>query len=161
MNIKQKATTKLPDNVTLISNNLSYLSHQHVELPRNMTASEIYVLMTNNEPKWLRILFKIRDFLCKWFGIKSINGFDKIQENEIKIGEKTHFFTVTEKKYNKLTLELRDSHLDVCVCLCVVDNKELHFITSVKNHNFIGKFYMLPVSIVHPYIVNNLIKNNL
>ena len=57
---------------------------------------------------------------------------------------------------------MKDSHLDVCVYLRVVDNNDknkLYLITSVKNHNFVGKLYMLPVSIVHPYIVTNLFKN--
>lgn len=166
MNTKQEATIEklniLLNKITLVSDNVDYLSYQCLDISKNISAYDCYRMMTYKQPKWLEILFRIRDFLGRIVGIRSIKGFDKLDEKEPEIGSLVHFFTVLEKTEDTLTLNVKDSHLDVCVYLRVVDNNDknkLYLITSVKNHNFVGKLYMLPVSIVHPYIVTNLFKN--
>ncbi|WP_100152138.1 DUF2867 domain-containing protein [Snodgrassella alvi] len=68
-------------------------------------------------------------------------------------------FTIIEKQKDTLTLTIRD-HLDVCSCIRIIETKDyinkLYVIISVKIHNFGGKLYMAPVSIIHPYIVYNI-----
>lgn len=167
MKKKQKATIKilkgLLKNIALIDEKCDYLSYQCLNVCKNVTAYEVYKMMTSYQPKWLGRLFRIRDFLGKRVGIRSINGFDTLEEGEPDIGSKVHFFTIIEKKRDTLTLVVRDFHLDVCVSIRIIETndfkEELFIITSVKNHNIWGKLYMLPVSIIHPYIVNKLLKN--
>lgn len=119
--------------------------------------------MTSFQPKWMGGLFKIRDFLGKRVGIKPINGFDNLEEKEPDIGSKVHFFTIIEKKKDTLTLIIRDLHLDVCLCIRIIETEnyknKLYVITSVKVHIFLGKLYMAPVSIIHPHIVYKLFEN--
>jgi hypothetical protein len=103
----------------------------------------------------------------KAVGIKPINGFSRSRKenHDSNLNNMVHFFTITEETDNKLTLVVKDSHLDVCVCIIVIDEHDnsnkntLYLIASVKNHNIWGKLYMLPVSILHPYIVKRLFRN--
>ncbi|QYN43903.1 MULTISPECIES: DUF2867 domain-containing protein [unclassified Gilliamella] len=167
MKKKQKATIKLLksllNNITLIDEKVDYLSYQSLDVCKNITAFEVYKMMTSYQPKWLVGLFKIRDFLGKSIGIKPINGFDNLAEKEPDIGSTVHFFTIIEKTRDTFTLIIRDFHLDVCLCLRIIETndhkKKLYLITSVKIHNFWGRLYMVPVSIIHPYIVYKLFKN--
>ncbi|OCG07627.1 hypothetical protein A9G13_05215 [Gilliamella sp. wkB178] len=167
MNSKQKDTLNtlrvLLNHITLVADDVDYLSYQSMNIANNISPYEAYKMMTNHQPKWLGLLFSIRDFLGKIVAIEPIKGFDKLGEDEPSIGSTVHFFTITEKDKQTLTLVVRDSHLDVCVHIRLLRandyQNKLYLITSVKNHNVIGKLYMLPVSIMHPFIVRNLFKN--
>lgn len=167
MKIKQKLSFErlngLLSNITLVDEKVDYLSYQSQEVCKNVTAYEAYQMMTSHQPKWLAGLFKIRDFFGKRVGIKPINGFNKLEETDPDIGSKVHFFTIIEKQKDTLTLTISDHHLDVCLCIRIIETKDyknkLYVITSVKIHNFWGKLYMAPVSIIHPYIVYKLFDN--
>lgn len=158
---------ELPECVSLIEDKPDYLDCQKKEISKNITAFEAYKMMTSRQPEWLRILFKIRDNIVRPAGIRAIEGFTYLDEERIQSGETNaaHFFTITENTADKLTLEIKDSHLDVCLCLRITDNtqqpdkKMLYLIASVKNHNFWGRLYMMPVSKLHPFIVNKLFEN--
>lgn len=167
MNAKQKGSIKklnaLLNNITLIAEEVDYISYQSLYISKKISAYDAYKKITSYQPKWIELLFNIRDFLGKIVGIKSINGFNVLDKNEPDIGNKVHFFTVIEKEENILTLVVRDWHLDVCVHIRIINandyHNKLYLITSVKNHNLVGKLYMLPVSIMHPYIVSKLFEN--
>ncbi|MCO6524127.1 MAG: DUF2867 domain-containing protein [Candidatus Schmidhempelia sp.] len=165
MRIKQKVITKiiseLPTDITLVAKDIDYLSYQKLDIPKNMTAYEAYKMMTSHQPRWLKILFKTRDFLVKPIGVRAIKGFDEKKVDEDK--NIVDFFTIIEKTKVKLTLIVKDSHLDVGICIRIINKNRmentLYLIASVKNHNIWGKLYMLPVAMIHPYIVNKLFKN--
>ncbi|WP_454877595.1 DUF2867 domain-containing protein [Serratia inhibens] len=169
MNIKRKVITdkvvELPDTITLVDKHVDYLSCQCHEIPKGITAQEAYITMTSSQPKWLSMLFSIRDILGKVGGVKAVKGFNKLEKKDFEIHDKIHFFNIVEKSDDKLTLMLRDSHLDVCLCLVIVNSKlnshtnELYLATSVKNKNIFGKLYMVPVSFMHPFIAKKLIFN--
>ncbi|MCO6551348.1 MAG: DUF2867 domain-containing protein [Gilliamella sp.] len=162
-----KVRQTLPDNVSFIAEEIDYLDCQKKDISKKLTAYEVYKMMTSYQPRWLKILFKIRDCLVKLIGVKAINGFDSSAENKHQPDESNmaDFFTITEETDDKLTLVVKDCHLDVCVCIRVVDKgndiskNTVYLIASVKNHNIWGKLYMLPVAILHPYIVNKLFEN--
>ena len=153
----------LLNQLTLVAENIDYLSYQTTSLPKDISAYDAYRMMTQSQPKWLKILFQMRDFLGRMVGIRTIKGFNQLTEDIPNIGDLVHFFNVIELEKNKLTLIVRDHHLDVCLHLRLIEDNDkqnkLYVITSVKNHNFIGKLYMAPVSVLHPLIVNRLLKN--
>ncbi|KDN12771.1 hypothetical protein SALWKB12_0578 [Snodgrassella communis] len=162
-----KTLTELPDNVTLVAEKLDYLDCQRKEICKNITAYEAYKMMTSNQPEWLRMLFNLRDILVKPAGVRAIQGFTNLDEDKYKSGQinTAHFFTITEDTADKLTLIVKDSHLDVCVCVRITENTSnpgknmLYLVASVRNHNFWGRLYMLPVSVLHPFIVHKLFEN--
>ena len=153
----------LLNQLTLVAENIDYLSYQTASLPQDISAYDAYRIMTQSQPKWLKILFQMRDFLGRMVGIRTIKGFNQLTEDIPNIGDFVHFFTVFELEKDKLTLVIKDHHLDVCLHLRLIDDNDkqnkLYVITSVKNHNFIGKVYMAPVSVLHPFIVNRLLIN--
>lgn len=148
---------------TLVAENIDYLSYQTASLPQDISVYDAYRIMTQSQPKWLKILFQMRDFLGRMVGIRTIKGFNQLTKDIPNIGDFVHFFTVFELEKDKLTLVIKDHHLDVCLHLRLIDDgdqqNKLYVITSVKNHNLIGKLYMVPVSVLHPFIVNRLLKN--
>ncbi|PXZ05852.1 DUF2867 domain-containing protein [Gilliamella apicola] len=167
MNSKTKLVidnlNKLFNQVTLVAENIDYLSYQTASLPQDISVYDAYRIMTQSQPKWLKILFQMRDFLGRMVGIRTIKGFNQLTEDIPNIGDFVHFFTVFELEKDKLTLVIKDHHLDVCLHLRLIDDNDkqnkLYVITSVKNHNLIGKLYMVPVSVLHPFIVNRLLRN--
>ena len=163
INIINKLNRLLNHQVTLIAEDIDYLSYQTASLPQDISAYDAYRIMTQSQPKWLKILFQMRDFLGRMVGIRTIKGFNQLTEDIPNIGDLVHFFTVFELEKDKLTLVIKDHHLDVCLHLRLIDDNDqqnkLYVITSVKNHNFIGKLYMVPVSVLHPFIVNRLLRN--
>ena len=167
MNSKTKLVidnlNKLFNHVTLVLENIDYLSYQTASLPQDISVYDAYRIMTQSQPKWLKILFQMRDFLGRMVGIRTIKGFNQLTEDIPNIGDFVHFFTVFELEKDKLTLVIKDHHLDVCLHLRLIDDNDkqnkLYVITSVKNHNLIGKLYMVPVSVLHPFIVNRLLRN--
>ena len=163
INIINKLNRLLNHQVTLIAEDIDYLSYQTASLPQDISAYDAYRIMTQSQPKWLKILFQMRDFLGRMVGIRTIKGFNQLTEDIPNIGDLVHFFTVFELEKDKLTLVIKDHHLDVCLHLRLIDDNDiqnrLYVITSVKNHNLIGKLYMVPVSVIHPFIVNRLLRN--
>ncbi|WP_081300778.1 DUF2867 domain-containing protein [Gilliamella apicola] len=161
----QQILAVLPNNITLIDEKIDYLDYQTIAIAKNITALDAYKIMTSHQPKWLEFLFKIRDFLVRLVGIKSIYGFNQLEQehNNLESLNTLHFFTIIEQTPDKLTLQVKDSHLDVCLCLRIINNSEdsnmLYLIASVNNHNFWGKLYMMPVSVLHPFIVRQLFSN--
>ena len=153
----------LLNQLTLVAENIDYLSYQTASLPQDISDYDAYRIMTQSQPKWLKILFQMRDFLGRMVGIRTIKGFNQLTEDIPNIGDLVHFFTFFELEKDKLSLIIKDHHLDVCLHLRLIDDSDqqnkLYVITSVKNHNLIGKLYMVPVSVLHPFIVNRLLRN--
>ena len=161
----QQILAVLPNDITLVGEKIDYLDYQTIAIAKNITALDAYKIMTSYQPKWLEFLFKIRDFLVRLVGIKPVHGFNKSEphHHNLETSNTLHFFTIIEQTEDKLTLQVKDSHLDVCLCLRIINNTEktnmLYLIASVNNHNFWGKLYMMPVSILHPFIVRQLFRN--
>jgi len=165
MNIRLKDITNAPSDIphhtTIIHKRPDYISWQCVNIPKHINALEAYIKLTANQPKWLSVLFLIRDAMAKLVGIKAVLGFKELKGGK----EKLHFFDVIENEDNKLTLKIEDIHLDVCLCIVIVDNNlsndfnRLFLTTSVKNKNILGKIYMIPVSVLHPIIAKKLLSN--
>lgn len=143
---------------------LNYLHEAHQYIDKNLTVMQVYNLMTGHPPFWLRIAFKIRDFLSlKLGGVQPISGFDSVKPENVQINEKLDFFDVVKITDKELYLQSTDKHLSVLVALQLQEHNEqeneLTVTTSVITYNLFGKIYMLPVSLVHDFIVKNSLKN--
>lgn len=143
---------------------LNYLHEVHQYIDKNLTVMQVYNLMTGHPPFWLRIAFKIRDFLSSKFGgVQPIKGFDSVKPEKVQTNEKLDFFDVVKITDKELYLQSTDKHLSVLVALQLQEHdelkKELTVTTSVITYNLFGKIYMLPVSLVHGLIVKNSLKN--
>lgn len=89
MNIKQKdiidRTGYFPENATTIADNPDYLSCQRMTFNEAITPQEAYVKMTSSQPKWLGLLFTVRDVILRFAGVKPNKGFGKIESKEYEV----------------------------------------------------------------------------
>lgn len=72
-------------------------------------------------------------------------------------GDYLDFFLVEHSAPDMLVLTARDRHLDVMICLSIVD-RVLTITSSVVTHNLFGRIYMLPVGPAHKLIINSDMK---
>lgn len=131
---------------------LDFLDSQSVVLPVQITPLEAWNLMHARPMPGLKLAFKVRDAVCACFGVKRIGGISSKPRTDVKTGDKLDFFLVEAVSDTRMTLTVRDRHLDVMTCLSS-SNGILSVTSSVKTHNLFGRAYMLPVRPAHKLIV--------
>ncbi|WP_409313607.1 DUF2867 domain-containing protein [Pseudomonas putida] len=137
---------------------LNFLHSDSVKLTDPMTALQAYCAMTSDVPYWLARAFRIRDFISRRFNVADIHGFTRGDPTHVPaVGERLDFFTVETISDQQLVLTSRDTHLAVMVCMDVY-GQSLSVTTSVLCLNTFGRFYMLPVGMVHGLIVRKMLE---
>lgn len=135
-----------------------YVSQQSVEIAPDLSVPEIYRRATNTSPEWLTAAFWLRDTLGRPFGLQPIRGFGG--EMLLTPGAHAHFFTVEHVDDARLRVSASDHHLTVEVDLARPTPGEalVTLTTRVWNRNWVGRLYMLPVGLAHPFICNALLR---
>lgn len=135
-----------------------YYSQQIAAFPTGLTMPQAYQRMTDQQPLWLTLAFRLRDLLGRPFGIQPINGGDG--ETVLTPGQYSHFFAVEEVADHRLAVSATDHHLRVDVELMRSDTAAETFTltTRVNIHNLAGWLYMLPVGLAHPPICRSLLR---
>ena len=94
--------------------------------------------------------------------MQPIQGFGE-STKPLQVGRKADFFDVIKVSDRELFLQSTDKHLSVLLVLQIEEydelRNELKVCTSVVTYNLFGKIYMLPVSLVHGFIVQQSLKN--
>jgi hypothetical protein len=107
-------------------------------------------------PAWIGGLFLVRDFVVKWFGLKTAKDLGRSQN---KLG----LFTVLAKTDNEIIAGEDDRHLNfrVVLSLAKTDDKIhcISFRTLVQFNNLLGKIYFIPVKPIHKIIVPLLLRS--
>lgn len=137
--------------------NLDYYDTRSVLLPASITPLEAWNLMTGEPGLLMRLALRMRDAISSLFGVKRIGGFSGEKRETARPGERLDFFLVEHSAPDVLVLTERDRHLDVMLCLSIVD-RMLTITSSVVTHNSFGRIYMLPVGPFHKLIVNRDLK---
>ena len=142
---------------------LNFLHEAKQYIDKNLTSTQAYYLMTSKPPVWLRAAFKLRDFLSQHLGgVQPIQGFGE-STKPLQVGGKADFFDVVKVSDRELFLQSTDKHLSVLLVLQIEEydelRNELTICTSGVTYNLFGKIYMLPVSMVHGFIVQQSLKN--
>lgn len=101
----------------------------------------------------MRLAFRTRDAISSLFGVKRIGGFSGTRRETVHAGEQLDFFLVEHSAPDMLVLTERDRHLDVMICLSIID-RVFTITSSVVTHNVFGRIYMLLVGLAHKLIVN-------
>jgi len=131
---------------------------------KEIIPDDIMVNFWTDFPDWVNALFKLRDFLVKFVGLKgSENNNMKEFENCIRTGGTYEFVSVPAKNDNETVLLLSDKHLDAYLSVHV-DNKENHktisAITLVNFKNKLGRVYFFFIRPFHGLIVKSLLKRS-
>lgn len=132
---------------------LDYYDRRSIQISKPITALEAWNFMTAEPSLLMRLAFGIRDAISALFGVKRIGGFSGKPKQAVAAGDKLDFFLVEHSAHDTLVLTARDRHLDVMICISVVD-RMLSVTSSVVIHNLFGRIYMLPVGPVHRLIVD-------
>lgn len=114
---------------------------------RQIAAAEIFELVFNRRPLWLKILYKVRNFLVRPFGIKTNRSFKDL---------------ILEQTPNEIILHANNRHLRFYVSLFCSDknaNGQTASITTlVKFNNTMGRIYFAAIWIFHKLIVSRILR---
>ncbi len=142
-----------PAQTLLPLTDLDYHDSRSVLLPMKITALQAWNLMTGDPAPLMRMAFCARDAISSLFGVQRIRGFSGGWQDTAQVGNGIDFFLVEQIDSEVLVLTNRDRHLDVMICLSMVDRR-LTATASVVTHNLFGRFYMMPVGLAHRLIVS-------
>ena len=157
---------QMPEPASLIDqkNHLSYLDCQCLQCDPTLSALQIYVRMTERQNRFVNGLFKIRDWISGYFGIPAIHGFGHHHNlDNADLGQDLDFFKIEGIDDTHLILTRReDDHLEVMVSLFVErthrQSAQVFVTTSVITKNMFGKIYMVPVAMIHGWLVRSMLK---
>ena len=116
-------------------------------------------------PRWIDVLFKLRNALVKFVGLKGSEN-DNVEELEkcIRTGKTYNFVSVPAKSDNETVLLLSDKHLDAYISVHVENGKEhkiISAITLVHFKNRLGRVYFFLIRPFHGAIVKSMLKRAL
>jgi len=166
MTLKVKKS-KIPSDS--ISGNYLPADHSDVyacvmDTEKEIFPDDIMVNFWTDFPRWITALFKLRDFLVKFVGLKGSDS-DNVKELEqcIRTGETYDFVSVPAKSANETVLLLSDKHLDAYLSVHVESRegqKTISAITLVNFKNKLGRFYFFVIRPFHGMIVKSLLKRS-
>jgi len=150
---------------TLIKN---YLPADHTDTyvcesnkPVHATPDDIMIRLWSDFPAWLNILFRLRNFLVKFVGLKTEKKDTDEFERLIRNGGELGFASVPEKNDKETILLLKDKHLNAYLSV-YVDNKQnsqdIYAITLVHFHNRFGRVYFFFIRPFHDIIVKSILR---
>jgi len=133
-----------------------------VDFEKEIIPDDIMTSFWIDLPAWINALFKLRNFMVKFVGLKSSEGGDlKEFEKCIRMGETYGFISVPAKSDNETVLLLADKHLDAYMSV-YVESKEEHkmisAITLVHFKNKLGRIYFFVIRPFHGIIVRSMLK---
>ena len=120
---------------------------------------EISNLIFNHPPKWISMLFCVRNMLVKLVGLKT-----EMPENyhtQFTVGGYIGFFKIFSISDNRLVLGTDDTHLNFRAVILKTDEltHNVKVITLVQYQNSFGKFYMNVIKPFHRVVVKRMVKN--
>ncbi|MEL6672967.1 MAG: DUF2867 domain-containing protein [Bacteroidota bacterium] len=122
------------------------------------------VLFFYSFPRWLGVLFGIREVIARLAGLKTAQGIDvaqQLQEFKGEVGESVALFHVMEVNEEEIVTGESDSHLDFRLAfrkIPVAHQTEIQLITTVHFHNRMGRLYFWVVKPFHKLIVKSVMR---
>ncbi len=114
---------------------------------------------------WMAALFRLRNFLVRFVGLKGEEGMDVAEfEKSIREGGTYGFTSVPAKNDHETVMMLTDAHLDAWLSVYVVaegTQKRVCLITVVKFKQKLGRVYFFFIRPFHAIIVKSLLKRTI
>ncbi|MDR1592226.1 MAG: DUF2867 domain-containing protein [Prevotellaceae bacterium] len=134
---------------------------------KRLTPDNMMIAFWTDFPQWVQVLFQLRDWLVKPFGLKTNeNEKDFKQKFEVAIRNSGQYnlMTVPAKSADETVMRLTDKHLTAELSVCnekLNDNQlRISIITFVHFHNALGKVYFFVIRPFHKIIVKAIAKRN-
>ena len=123
-----------------------------------MSIQELYVAIFSSAPKWVEGLMRFRNWLVKFFGLKT--EMKKAPDAEFQVGDKVGIFTIFNILENEIIAGEDDRHLNFRVSILreITETTQISVATLVHYNNRFGRFYMSIVKPFHRLVVKSLIK---
>ncbi len=111
---------------------------------------------------WMVALFRLRNFLVRFVGLKGEEGIEVgAFEKAIREGGTYGFTSVPVKSHHETVMMLTDKHLDAWLSVYVAEEgaqKRVYLITVVKFKQRLGRVYFFFIRPFHALIVKSLLK---
>ena len=135
-----------------------------INTSKRIDPAKILFDMWNNQPKWVRFLFRLRDILVLPFGLKTGNktlDTQKSFEDVIFNGKELSIMKIPVRNENEIVLQLIDKHLTAELSIysnLIADDKlKIVCATLVHYHNKLGVFYFFVIKPFHKIIVKSML----
>ena len=131
-----------------------------VEQSIKATPDDLLVGFWTDMPAFVNVLFKIRNFLVRFVGLKGPEGRDtKDLENSIRNGVESGFMSVPVKDEHETVMLLQDTHLNAYLSVRISDDKRIVYAnTLVKYNKCLGKIYFAIIRPFHSIVVKQTLK---
>jgi len=165
--------SKLPDNSILSNDHKKYdyadsFKGILTDSENKVKPADIGKAFFSSGPKWVGILFTVRNKIVSLFGLKTSGNAGNRQQLldnfKCEPGERLGLFKVFDKTDNEVVLGEDDTHLNFKISLFLNElksdqtKKELTITTVVEFNNWFGRIYFLPVRPFHKLIVPAMLK---
>ncbi|WP_062060853.1 DUF2867 domain-containing protein [Aquimarina longa] len=119
---------------------------------------EIARLIFETTPTWVSYLFRIRNFIVSFIGLKT--GIPKDYNTNFKLGGYIGFFSIYTILENEIILGANDKHLNFRVSIFNSEESKYNIkvATLVEYKNLFGKVYMTIITPFHRIIVKRMVQ---
>jgi hypothetical protein len=129
---------------------------------KEIIPDDIMLVFFTDFPGWISALFKLRNFMARFAGLKSSEG-GSLKEFEkcIRTGEAYRLASVPAKCDNETVLLLSDRHLNAYISVhidCKEKQKTISAVTLVHFKNRLGRIYFFIIRPFHGAIVKSMLK---
>ena len=124
----------------------------------NASSDDMMIGFWTDMPAWVNALFKVRNFLVRFVGLKGGSvGFAEV-EKVIREGGSFGVMEVAAKNGDETAVLMRDKHLDAYMSVLKNGAHEVYVNTSVHYNNRLGKVYFFFIRPFHGIIVRGVLK---
>lgn len=110
-------------------------------------------------PGWVNALFKIRNFLVRFVGLKVDGGNSGAElERCIREGGRYGFMEIVAKDPSETVMVMRDKHLDAYMSVRKNGEKSFSVNTLVHYNNSLGRVYFFIIRPFHGVVVRGVLK---
>jgi hypothetical protein len=126
------------------------------------SALEFYLHVVRQTPGWVNRLMALRNRVVGLAGLKNLGHLGVLRTgksaSEYRVGDRVGIFSLLYLSEDEVLLGDSDKHLDVVLSVCKAPQGAVSVSTVVHVHNWLGRFYMLPVTPLHKIIVKAMLK---
>ena len=135
---------------------------REVTTVKALSPDEMLIRFWTGQPGWVKSLFRLRNFLVRFVGLKGGEGLDtEAFEKSIREGGTYGLSSVRAKNERETVMLLTDKHLDASLSVYVAEEgakKRVYAITLVKFRRTLGRVYFFVIRPFHALIVKSMLK---
>ena len=123
-----------------------------------LTPSQIQYRIFAYLPSWVNVLMRIRNYLVAFFGFEVAQEGVNPKTEELSIGDKAGFLTITEKYNDEIISFAEDKHMMFYLSVALNEN-DIIVSTLVNQKTLIGRIYVNAILPFHYVIARTVINN--